>query len=277
MWLYTIDAHSKKRYWLGEIFNVEVLNEEEAEEILSIYRKNGWFKEMEDQIKFSGAHEGGFSNYKGIKLFNIRYKPGDLKLNDPYFEFPKDHPITGQTRYSFTHFKDDFAVNNKDASDFVFLPPIHKETDEDKDDVKTSSYFRESKAIEITYLHKEISKGLTEKLRDIYGFENVTPEHSAGYGANRIDIVVNNKSNLIFYEIKTYSSIRTSIREALGQIMEYAFWANKNKAKELIVVTQPFIELNEVKTYFENIRNKFGIPIYYQSFDIESNVLSERM
>jgi hypothetical protein len=80
---------------------------------------------------------------------------------------------------------------------------------------------------------------------------------------------------MTFYEIKTFLSLKTSIREAFGQLMEYCYYPDKNKAKELIVVTQVPVN-KQTKTYFENLRNRFGIPIYYQSYDLETKTLSEK-
>jgi len=74
-------------------------------------------------------------------------------------------------------------------------------------------------------------------------------EHPAGYGANRIDIVVKDKSDLIFYEIKTYPTLKTSIREAIGQLMEYSLWTNQKKAKQLVVITQPHGDFEKAKIY----------------------------
>ena len=81
----------------------------------------------------------------------------------------------------------------------------------------------------------------------------------------------------IFYEIKTYPSLKTSIRMAIGQLLEYSLWTEQNKAKELVIVTQPMSEIADAKTYFAHIRKIYNIPIYYQSFNIETNELSEKM
>lgn len=274
VWLYTINADTGIRYWVGEIKQIEVLNSSQAAEIKGIYESNGWLKEMEDQIKTSGANAKGFSGYPGLDLFNVRYLPQNLNVNDPYFELPADHPITAVTRYSLSFMKDKFKVNEPDESaPFVFIPPddIDSATPGKKPKKKTT--VRAPKAVEIVYLHKAISENLTVKLRSIYGSKNVTAEHSAGYGQNRIDIVVKNGKELIFYEIKTYNSLTTSIREALGQLLEYAYWPNKNKAKKMVIVTQTPISAKG-RLYFKHLRETLNIPIYYQSYNLSENTLS---
>jgi hypothetical protein len=116
---------------------------------------------------------------------------------------------------------------------------------------------------------------LTLDLQKINGIINVTKEHPTGYGRNRIDIVVNNKGNLIFYEIKTYNAISTSIREALGQLFEYCYHPDKQNAKELIIVTQIPAD-SPTRKYFNHLRNLFNIEIYYQSYDLDTKTLSEK-
>ena len=122
VWLYTIDGASKKRYWVGEIKDIEVLDYNEAESVKKIYKNKGWLKTMENQILDCGANSEGFSGWKGVDLFNIKFKPKDILVNDPYYEIPVNHPIIGMTRYNFTHFKEEFDLSNsfKGKQEFIF-------------------------------------------------------------------------------------------------------------------------------------------------------------
>jgi len=279
VWLYTIDGISKKRYWVGEIENIEVLTQDSAEEIKSIYQKNGWLKEMEEQIVASGANNHGFSDWQGVDLFNVRYKPENLKANDPYFELPINHPIVEQSRYTFAHFKEDFTIDDIDneLDTFSFSGDKNEENENNDTQIEIGLHSREPKTIEITYLHKAISKNLTRFLKNKYGNKNVKAEHSCGIGANKVDIVVNTvNEGMTFYEIKTYNSVKSSIREAIGQLLEYAMWPNKMKANQLIIVTQKHNDIEEVKKYFAHLRQRLRLQIYYQWFDIETNELSEK-
>ena len=274
VWLYTIDGETKKRFWVGEIKNVEVLDKSKADSIKEEYVKRKWLPEMEEQIKASGANPKGFSNWKGVDLFNIRFYPSNLKLNDPYFEIPKNHPITEQSRYAFAFYKDGFNLFQDEEDSFTFTSSTDNGGN-DSGKPTTKTHIREPKVIEIIYLHEAIRNSLTKELRRKYGKENVTPEHPAGYGANRIDIVVKDKNELDFYEIKTYPTLKTSIRDAIGQLMEYSLWTNQKKAKRLIVITQPHEDFENARIYFKHLRDTYNLPLYYQSYDLEKNILSE--
>lgn len=274
VWLFSINGETKKRFWIGEITNLIVIDKDEADEVKQIYIDKGWLKEMEGQIKESGANEKGFSNWQGVDLFNVKFKPSDIFVNDPYFELSDQHPINEQSRYSFAHFKNDYEIETEEAEDdFDFTSST--DNGEDDKNPKTKTHHRQPKAVEIVYLHRAISNSLTKVLRQTHGKENTTREHHAGYGANKIDIVVKKKGQLTFYEIKTYNSLKTSVREAFGQLMEYCFYPNKRKANELIIVTQLPAD-KQTKTYFQHLRDTFNLPIYYQSYDLETKTLSEK-
>ena len=233
---------------------------------------------MQEQIKASGANLRGFSDWHGVDLFNVRYKLADLVVNDPYFELSPNHPIYEQSRYTFAHFKEDYFVEEGEEFDnFEFTHRSDVSNEDDDTCVKTETHQREPKTIEITYLHKAISKSLTKVLKEKYGKLNVQDEHPSGIGGNRIDIIVKSKDEgLIFYEIKTYNSLKISIREAFGQLIEYSMWPDKNKANQLVILTQKHKNIEKAKIYFQHLREAFGVSIYYQWFDIETNKLSEK-
>lgn len=276
VWLYSIDGTSKKRYFIGEIRNVEVISEDEADRIKDIYVNNGWFAEMESQIITCGANNKGFSDWKGVDLFNVRFKISDIDYRGDYLELPKENILYGYPRYTFAHFKEEMESSSK-KRDFKFIsrPPVD-ETEDDSEwpDLK-GTYEREPKTIEVEYLHRIISKKLLKFLVSKYGAENVTAEQPAGYGNNKIDMVVRDLKEYIFYEIKTYNSSRTSVREALGQLLEYSCWTKQHYAHKLVIVTQKLADFQDAKDYIIHLRNVFNIPIYLQYFDNELNTFSD--
>lgn len=274
VWLYTFDSKSKKRYWVGEIKQIEVLTKAEADFALKKYMELGWYSEMENQIDAAGGNIKAFANWHEVDLFNIRFDPKYLKVNDPYIEIPVSHPVNNQPRYNFTHFHEEYKIEID--NEFAFIPGSNNES-EDGIEVKSKNQIRELKSIEITYLHNAISKKLTALLRKEFGSNKVSSENPSGIGGNRIDIVVKSKiEGLIFYEIKTYNSLKTSIREAIGQLMEYSLWPNRKNANQLVVITQKHENIENAKIYFQHLRDTYNIPIYYQWFDFETNQLSEK-
>jgi len=274
VWLYSINEESSIRYWVGEIKNLEVLDEDESKAAYEFYKKQGWLQEMQTQVTIISASAADkFSKYNNFDIFNVKFRPADLVFNDPLVELPVDHPIAKQPRYVFTNLSNDFIVNSGSINNFKFIESSSLRQNDEQ--ALTKQYSRKEKSVEITYLHKDISKKMAQLLRKNHGEDNVTPEHP-DFAGGRVDIVVRNKDGLVFYEIKTYNSIKASIREAIGQLMEYAFWPNVQNANELIIVTPPSGEFEDTKKYLKHIRETYHLPIFYQVYDLEKETLSEK-
>lgn len=76
-----------------------------------------------------------------------------------------------------------------------------------------------------------------------------------------------------FYEIKT-SLPKQCIREALGQILEYAHFPFDYRAKKLYIIGCYALSDNEIK-YMQLLRNIYNLPIWYRWFNEQTNILSD--
>ncbi len=122
------------------------------------------------------------------------------------------------------------------------------------------------KSVELA--HNQLQSKLYKHLCERFGADNVGTEK------NRIDIVVRDGAALTFFEIKVGMEIRSCIREALSQLLEYAYWPDGDRATRLIIVT-PCAPTNAAKKYMRTLRERFNIPIYYQQTDTTTGELSE--
>ena len=272
VWLYSIDSATKKRFWIGKIRDCEVITSSEADKIVEIYKINGWYDEMHKQVISCGGKESSFLKSRSIDLFNIKYEIGNEFRLTPYVEITADHPVFQQSRYAFTYFTDGMEVENDDEFQFR-LKDDHSASDSDSNTSK--KYERQAKEVEMTFLHKKIAKILKELLLE-KDKGSVSRENPAGYGHASIDVVLQRKEGCTFYEIKTYDNVRTSIRHAFGQILEYAYWPAHERADELVIVSHLPGDV-DVGRYMKHIRTKFNIPVYYQHFDMDARLLGEKM
>lgn len=125
---------------------------------------------------------------------------------------------------------------------------------------------REPKSILV--MHEKIKRKLISKIKDNnkiiqnYTIKELSEENEVN-GCNYIDLVAKTESNnFIFFEIKTAPNARLCIRQALGQLMEYAFFPTCENAEKLIVVgTSPKTE--QIGWYINNLNKKFNINIDY--------------
>lgn len=111
--------------------------------------------------------------------------------------------------------------------------------------------------------HNEIQTKLYKELCQEYGKENVRTEYK------NIDLIVRVESAYYLYEIKTAKTAKLCIRQALPQLLEYAYWNNRNEIIEkLIIVASADIDKRSER-YLKALREKHNIPIFYEKFSAE--------
>jgi hypothetical protein len=120
-------------------------------------------------------------------------------------------------------------------------------------------------------LHNEIQNKLYIYLESKCGAKNVGTEVDTGSGTT-IDVVTQSADKVTFYEIKTGSSVRASIRQALPQLLEYAYWPDKRRAHELVIVSHLPIT-GAADRYINFLRREFDLPLSYKQFDLKTNSL----
>lgn len=150
------------------------------------------------------------------------------------------------------------------AKPFDFKPG---HIDRDVDPV-TRSASAKSKA---NRLHNDIQNRLFAYLKAQHGAKYVGTEQDTGSGTS-IDMVTQVKGQTTFYEIKTGASVRSSIRQAIPQLLEYAFWPAEHRAHELIIVSHLPLTADGDR-YLKFLRAEFNLPLSYRQFDLTKDAL----
>jgi hypothetical protein len=125
----------------------------------------------------------------------------------------------------------------------------------------------------INLRHNELGKTLYSILIRKYGEGGVGTENDTGRGS-RVDLVVRDRDEFLYYEIKTSMCIRTCFRKAVGQLTEYSYWPGGNKAKRLVIVTENPMT-HDAHQYLLILREQFHVPLYYQKLDMKTKTLGE--
>ena len=120
--------------------------------------------------------------------------------------------------------------------------------------------------LDIVLRHNVMQQALSEKLANIYGEENVREEYQNVTGS-KVDIALQREEVLWFYEIKTSPSPRYCIRQALGQLLEYAFWPTSPNVTKLIIVGESPLD-DESDEYIKMLQTQFGLPVEYEQIII---------
>jgi len=120
--------------------------------------------------------------------------------------------------------------------------------------------------------HNLIQNELFKILSEQYPEDEIGTEVKTNIGS--IDLVRLTNKEYIFYEIKTANTVKTSIRQALSQLLEYAYWNKIENITQLIIVA-PNKPTKSAIEYLEVLRGKFNIPVYYQYFNLNDKTLGE--
>jgi hypothetical protein len=262
---FSINNNTNQWWWIGEVKNVIVISKKESKEVFREYKRRDWFDEMIKQLKEVDADDqylGEFSEF----FAKIKFKVQDVHLLDPPVQIKSNDPAVPSHRYVLMNFvkPPKLPLSTK----FLF-----KSGHSSKGEKTFAKYGAHKKTIDL--FHNRIQKNIYQHLSKIYGKQNVGTECEVNRDS-KVDIVVKQGSSFNFYEIKTSNSLLLCIREAIAQLLEYSYFPNTRKAKKLIIVSHNRIS-SEAGKYLKHLRSSSSIPIYYQHFDHEKNVLDSTL
>ena len=202
--------------------------------------------------------EGNVSDFDPSILFNIKFKFEDAEImysNQPILKFE-----SVWHRYNLMDKKGELKFEKNSDGSVRMLD--------------TSMFDRVIKngKIQIDPLHKKIQNAVVNLLKRQYTELQLETCTSDG-GKQRVDIKGFSKSEKEwhFFEIKTVSAKR-SIREALGQILEYAHYPNEDRADKLFIVGPEPADKQD-KLYMQYLRSKYNLPIWFRWFSFADNKL----
>jgi len=268
IYLYTINAKTKEKFWIGKLNNVEVLTRVESDKIFGEYEKKGWIQDMRNDLLNLKLSTKGLGDYKGSGLFNVRFKPSD-------FERYPDKTLITKNETSITSFyyillnMDNKPLIEQTADGKFILGRCNPSSRHSKTTIKKRFV---EKTIEYPFIHHEISKGLEQFLKRDY--DNVYAENQTGFKTS-IDLVATKGKLTYFYEIKTYNDVRTCIRQAIGQLFEYSYFPDKQLADKIFIVTPHLIADKNLIAYIKTLQDKVNLPISYMCYDMEKKQVTQ--
>lgn len=256
--LITFNTIYRKKEYVGCLHNVECISEKQSQKAYHYYKKQGWLRSMKEDIRYAG----GIISDMDSGMFNIRFKFSDAEIDYSNRRvLAKDDPNTQGLYYTLMDKKGNFVFEKDEDGNYITLD--------------TNSFVRVNSAGEILIdpVHKKIQNALIEILKDQY--VKLYCECGDGQTGQRVDLrgILNNSCDWHYFEIKT-TGAKQSIREALGQILEYSHYPNKNKAKKMYIVG-PMAPDDDDKAYMQKLRDTYNLPLWYRWYSFETNTLSE--
>ena len=265
----TLDVHlfaySKVfgKLYLGVIHNVECLDEDESEWALQEYIKRGWLEDMKEDIRAIGGRPEALENDK-YSTFNIRFKFSDVDINlsNPRIISQED-PSTRAKYYKLYPKKGDFVfspIADTRRNGFKRKATLAKSE-------RHVAFNTDIKRTEYDPLHNKIQNAVKKILMGSGEYSSVELEE------NFVDITaVTSGGETHYYEIKT-SPAKKSIREAIGQLMEYVYYPDQTKADKLFIIAPEPADEYDLQ-YMRSIRERFGIPVWFRHYSFLTKKLS---
>ncbi len=130
--------------------------------------------------------------------------------------------------------------------------------------IHSSERVQHARRTKVDSRHKQMQEILKQEL-EIEGAE-VSIENPDGKGGY-IDLVARRENAFEFYEIKTQSTLRVVLREAIGQLLEYAYWPKPIRPKRLVVVGEhsPYSDETE---FLQILNAELRIPVSYRQIKL---------
>lgn len=260
--LFTFNPMHLKEY-VGCIKNVECISSIQAQNAYKYYKKCGWLREMKKDVIYAGGKVTDM-NADGL-MFNIRFKFGNADIqysNRPVIS--KDDPNTHGLYYKLMNKKGDFVFEKDEEGNIRTL--------------NTDSFWRTNDAGEILIdpLHKKLQNAVAEILKTNYVHLYLEKTQSDCYG-QRVDMKGQHldTDEWHYFEFKTYSAKR-SIREGLGQILEYAHYPSKKRAQKMFIIGPEKPDEKDAQ-YLQQLRDTYHIPIWFRWFSFEENKLYDEI
>lgn len=257
--LFTISPQMK-RFYVGYIRNAEVLSKNEAGKAVTFFRHKGLIKTMGKDIRAVGGASTTLMGHLPDPelIFNIRFKPKNLKIYDSPVAAEKRDYIWKLTRYMLCRvkkrLKKEWADRTKRRGTDKFKP-IGKH--------KRSGTVQGEAILVENEMQKEIFTALTNQ----YGKRNVTMEEDFA------DIKVRVKKRYVLIEIKNETP-RLAIRKGLGQLLEYAYRDSRQRKGPELMIVAPDKIVGKDKDYLDRLNKYFRLGIQYRQYVLGSYIFS---
>lgn len=119
--------------------------------------------------------------------------------------------------------------------------------------------------LDIYLRHVELQRRLRDALM-AEGCTKVVTE--ARLGSRSIDVAADHDDGLVFYEVKTAATVRACLREAIGQLLEYALWSDAHRPARLVVVGEPPLDETS-RRYLARLNAAFPVPLSYRQVRLD--------
>lgn len=253
--LYTLQP-DKRRRLAATINGLETLSDEQAKEALDAFRAKGWLRIMQEEVRAIDGNANALGDPKWAEnVLNVRYRLENVDFYPPDTFLPDDDWIRDRHRYML------YAFDEERRTRIERSLPARRGIQQASEQRRL--FRRGTKPVEYTPEHGRMQKKLLEELEYEYGEGNVWLEKDF------VDARVETEKELIYFEIKTDLDPRAVIRQAIGQILEYAYHPIRTgrQPDRLVIVGRNKLTGDD-KEYLRRLCEEFDLPLSYRAVPI---------
>ena len=253
--LYAISP-THERVYVGRLKNAEVLSEDQAAAAANAFKKHGWIAAMKREVDSAGGNSRVFDHILDTptEIANVRFRPDHLEIFAKPIPVPLDHRVNTLFRYQLYHATEDDSGGFRDHTRRA---PLQTER------VEGPIVRRAIRETIILQTESRMQREIAEVLREQFGRSSVTREHDYA------DIRVTGERHILI-EVKADTVARRAIRNALGQLLFYAYRDGRpTPAPELVVVGRSVVT-NDDERFLKTLKAEFGLNITYRQYRVGS-------
>jgi hypothetical protein len=255
--LYTINP-MKDRLYVGRLNSAEVIDDETAKEYVAFLRGSGFLAKMKHEVRAVGGkptvHTGLAST-----IANIRFRPDSLRMyQKPIPALPGDR-ILRYPRYAMIR------------ADSTLLRQWGKRTKrapwQQPPSTDSIIYKRAARLVKVDRIEAKMEQEIKKTLEKQYGKNTVEAQRDFR------DLILTTANRRVLIEIKASQNARQSVRDALGQLLDYAHFNTADREKYELFIIGRGASTTETQGYLDHFHNRFGLEINYRQYKIGSHRL----
>ncbi|AYA37834.1 hypothetical protein D3Y59_12740 [Hymenobacter oligotrophus] len=265
--LFTRNADTGEYFYVGRIRQAEILTDQQVTQSRAHADAQGWLDGMRHELRAAGSAGTFDPKMFGRGPFNLRFKPEQVErpaTPDGLVRIEDISTWTDSQRYVL--FDDVSPDETYTPSWQRNAPPVAPQVvlnPRTKRGATARARHVQARSIELRALHEQVQSRLIKHLRQQFPGEEVVKEALIKPFNSYIDAVRRPASGRdVFYEVKVLPTLKACIREALGQLLEYACWPDQVLSREWVVVSYHPATAESTR-YLNKLRAEFNLPVEY--------------
>lgn len=248
--LFTMPGPSDRRA-VAEIRGAECLDDDAAEAAVAAYEEMGWLDAMRAEVAAAGGRPGALDETgHAPHVLNMRYRVANLRMLDPETPLPPDDPVHRLKRYGL--------YSTANAMDTAVLAWRGRKGRTSLPGQRSVQRYVTGGWITCSPEHVRIQEALKARI------EREFPRAEVVFEQDFIDVVARTDDEILLFEVKSDLDPLAVVRQALGQVLEYAYHPRRTHDRRLRLVIVGRRELDgDDRNYFDAIRDRFKLPVEY--------------